>query len=97
MDKDAQMLEKMGNAIIDLEVKYRSSNLSDRAALKPVLEELLMDYAEYQLRLIKEGVITIDDDLREMDEIRAEIDKAAKREALLKALARTIAFVAAKV
>lgn len=97
MDKDAQMLEKMGNALVDLEVKYRNSSLSDRMAMKPALDELMKDYAEYQLRLLKEGVITTAEDLQEMDEIKKEIDQAARLEDMLKAIARTIAFIATKI
>jgi hypothetical protein len=97
MDKDARMLEEMGNAVVDLTVKYRSSSLRDRMALKPALEELLGDYAEYQLRLLKEGIITTDEDLKEMAAIKKEIDKAAKLEAFLAVVAKTIAFIATKV
>jgi hypothetical protein len=97
MDKDARMLEIMGNALVDLQVKYRNSSLSDRMAMKPALDELIKDYAEYQLRLLKEGVITTDEDLQGMDEIKREIDQAARLEEMLKAIARTIAFIATKI
>ncbi|MEW6108405.1 MAG: hypothetical protein AB1632_04435 [Nitrospirota bacterium] len=97
MDRDAEMLQKMGNAVVDMQVKYRSSALSERMAMKPAMEELLNDYADYQLRLIKEGVITTEDDLKEMDDIKKEIDQAAKTEDILKAIAKTIAFIATKV
>jgi len=97
MDKDTEMLKKMGNALVDLEVKYRSSSLSDRVAMRPVLQELLEDYAAYQIRLLKEGVITTDEELQEMTEIRKEIDSAAKKQDLLKAIARTTAFIATKI
>lgn len=97
MDKDTEMLQVMGTSIVSLQVKYRNSTLSDRMALRPVLEELLNDYTDYQIRLLKEGVISTDDDLKEMIEIKKEIDKAAEKDALLKAIARTIAFVATKV
>jgi hypothetical protein len=97
VDRDAEMLQKMGNAVIDMQVKYRNSSLSDRMAMKPDLEELLNDYAEYQLRLIKEGVITTEDDLKEMEDIKKEIGQAAKVEDILKAIARTIAFIATKI
>jgi oligoribonuclease NrnB/cAMP/cGMP phosphodiesterase (DHH superfamily) len=97
MDNDTKMIKEMGEALIDLQVKYRSSSLSDRMALKPALEELLADYAELQKRLIKEGVITTDEDLEEMTKIKEEIDRAAKQEGLLKVIARTIAFIAIKV
>jgi recombinational DNA repair protein RecT len=91
------MIQEMGEALIDLQVKYRSSSLTDRMAMKPALEELLADYANLQVRLIKEGVITTDEELEEMADIKQEIEEAAEKEALLKAMARTIAFIATKV
>src|SRR5215471_1414961 len=57
-DNDAVMLQQMGNAITDVEVKFRASSLAERAALRPSLEQLLNDYADYRLRFLKEGVIT---------------------------------------
>ena len=97
MDNDTKMIQEMGEALIDLQVKYRSSSLTDRMSMKPALEEVLEDYANLQMRLIKEGVITTNEDLEEMAEIKQEIEEAAKKEALLKAIARTIAFIATKV
>lgn len=96
-DKDTLMLKQMGNAVVELQVKYRKSGLADRMALKPALEELLGDYAEYQMRLLKEGVISTDEDLKEMAKIKKQIDKAAAKEALLKIIARTVAFIATKI
>ncbi len=96
-DNDAQMLEKMAHAIVALQLKYRASNLADRLLLRPTLEQLLTDYAAYQVRLLKEGVITTDEDLTEMAAIRTLIDKAAEKQKLIAALARTVAFVARKI
>ncbi len=97
MDNDTKMIQEMGEAVIALQVKYRNSSLRARMTMKPALEELLYDYADLQMRLIKEGVITTDQDLEEMEDIKNEIDRAAKQEALLKVMARTIAFIATKV
>lgn len=97
MDKDTQMLQELGNAVITLQVKYRNSQLADRMTLKPALEELLSDYATYQIKLLKEGVITSDRDLKEMSDIKSEIENAAKKEALLRAIGKTIAFIAIRV
>ena len=97
MDNDAKMLEAMGQALIDLQIKYRASSLSDRMTLKPALDQLLDDYADYQVRLLKEGVITTDADLEDMAAIQKEIEKAATAQKILAAVARTIAFVATKV
>lgn len=96
MDKDAEMLQKMGNAVVALQLKFRNSSLSERVEIRPQLEELLTKFAEYQLGLLREGVITTDEDLEEMAEIREEIDQAAQTQQLVKAIAKTIAFVAAK-
>jgi recombinational DNA repair protein RecT len=97
MDRDTQMLQEMGNAVIALQMKFRNSPLADRMAIKPALEELLSDYANYQIRLLKEGIITSEQDLAEMADIRQEIEQAAEKEALLKAIGKTIAFVAVKI
>lgn len=96
-DKDGVMLEEMGNALIDLEVKFRNSTLQERVAMRPMLEELLGDCARYRLRLLKEGIITTEEDLKEMLLIKKEVDRAANRQGLLKAIARTIGFVATKI
>ncbi len=96
-DNDAVMLQQMGNAITDLEVRFRASSLEDRMAMRPSVEQLLNDYAEYRLRLLKEGVITGDQDLAEMRRIQADINAAAQKQDLIKAIARTAAFIATKV
>ena len=97
MDNDTQMLKELGDAVIALQVKYRNSPLAERMALKPALEELLSDYTNYQLRLLKEGVITNQEDLDEIANLKQEIDQAAEKEALLKAIGKTIAFIALKI
>lgn len=97
MDNDALMLEKLGDALTRLQVKYRAAGLSDRMLMRPSLEELLSDYTAYQLKLIKEGVISTDADLAEMEDIRQQINQAADTQQLMAAIAKTIAFAALKV
>ena len=93
MDNDAKMLEAMGDAVTRLQIKYRASSISDRMTMKPDLEELTRDYVDFQLKLIQEGVITTDADLEEMEDIRREIDNAARTQEIVQAIARTIAFI----
>jgi hypothetical protein len=97
MDNDTQMLKEMGDAVVALQIKYRNSPLAERMALKPALEKLLSDYANYQLRLLKEGVITSQEDLDKMANLKQEIDQAAEKEAMLKVIGKTIAFIALKI
>lgn len=97
MDKDAQMISEMSNTLIDLQVKYRESNIVDRMAMRPSLEELLNDFSKYQIRLLKEGIITSDQDMEEMAQIKSEVDAAANKQQLLAAIGKTIGFIATKV
>ena len=97
MDNDAKMLEQMGTALTSLQVKYRESSLEERMAMKPMFEEPLRDYTTYQLALLKEGIITTDKDLVAMRAIKKEIDAAAQSQEIAVAIAKTIAFIAAKV
>ncbi len=97
MDKDTEMLKKMGNAAVDLQIKYRESSPSEQAEIRPQLDELLTKYAAYQIKLLDEGIITTDADLVEMAEIRDEINQAAQKQQLVQAIAKTIVFVAKKV
>lgn len=96
-DTDAEMLVSMGSAVIELQRKFRQSTLEERMTIRPALEEMLEDYTEYELKLLKEGVITTDSDLAEFDTIRREIDEAAGKQAILLGIARVIGFVAMRV
>jgi hypothetical protein len=97
MDNDALMIEKAGSALTSIQVKYRQSSIRDRMLMRPTLEELLDDYTDYQIKLLKEGVITTEEDLAEMEEIRNKIDQAAKTQQFIEAIARLIAFIAIRV
>lgn len=96
-DNDAVMLQQLGNAVTDLEVKFRGASLEDRIALRPALEEMINDYTEYRFRLLKEGVIVGEQDLAEMKQIQSEVNAAAAKQDLMKAVARTVAFIATKI
>jgi len=87
---------RMGNAVVALQIKYRSSSLSERAESRPQLDALLTKYAEYQNNLLDEGIFTTDKDLEEVAIIREEINQAAQTQQLIKAIAKTVAFVATR-
>ncbi len=97
MDKDTEMLQNMGNAVVGLQIKYRASSLSEQVEIRPQLDELLTKYATYQIKLLDEGIITTDADLVDMADIRDEINQAAQKQQLVQAIAKTIVFVAKKV
>ena len=97
MDNDALMIESSGVALTNIQIKYRQSSIRDRMLIRPTLEQVLDDYAKYQIKLLKEGVITSKDDLSEMKQIREEIDKAGESQQLLEAIARFVSFVAIRI
>lgn len=97
MDTDAKMLKELGNAVTDLQIKYRSSTLTERFEIKPVLIEAMDDYLVYQIKLLKEGIVTKDEDLDEMKKIKKEIDKAATKQKILAAIGKLIAFIALRI
>lgn len=97
MDKDTEMLQQMSAALTALQVRFKESSIEDRAAIRPSLQEAMDDLAAYEARLLKDGVITTDKDLADMRDIQAAIDKAGDKQALLLAIARTVAFVATKI
>lgn len=93
-DNDSEMLRAMGNAITDLQVRYRMATLDDQAMLIGPLKEMLRDYGAYQARLIKAGTITSDAELEEIKAIGDSISDAATRQELLLAFARITALIA---
>ena len=97
MDKDSQMISSMSNALIDLQVKYRGGNVVDRMQMKPALEELLNDFSRYQIKLLKEGIITTDGDIEEMSQIKSEIDAAGNKQQLIAAIGKIIGFITGKI
>lgn len=97
MDPDTIMLEQMGSALTALQVKFKLSSIDDRAALRPKLLEAMQDFAAFQLKLLKDGVVTTEADLAEMQEIRAEIDEAGNKQSTLLAIARVVGFIGARI
>lgn len=96
MDNDAKMITILSNALINLQVKYRGSNVIDRMQLKPNLEELLNKFSGYQLKLLEEGIITTENDLVEMALLKEQMDNAANTQQILAMIGKTIAFIITK-
>jgi ribosomal 50S subunit-associated protein YjgA (DUF615 family) len=93
MDKDAEMLNSLGNQITDLQVKYRALPIDQQMTIHPALMQLLQEYSQYQAKLLMIGVITTDSDLAALRAIKAEVDAAAKKMELLAAIGKLISFI----
>ena len=97
MDNDAEMLKRMGNQITNLQVKYRGLPLDEQMSVQPALKQLLEDYARYQAKLLMIGIITTEADLKEIREIKKEVDDAADKMDLLAAIGKLISFIVVRV
>lgn len=96
MNNETKMLQEISRNVTLLEVKFQRASTLERAELRPSLEELLNEYARFRIGLLTNGVTTTEADLAEMREIRDLIDKAANKQSILFAIARTIGFLAAR-
>jgi len=88
------MIDRMGAALTNLQVKYHAATLRERMQLRPQVEKLVDDYNGYQLRLLDDGLVATDADLAEMEELKKAIDSAAHKQELLEATASVAAFIA---
>jgi len=97
MDKDAEMLNNLGNQITDLQIKYRVLPLDEQMAIHPALMRLLQEYSQYQSKLLMIGIITTDTDLDEIRAIKTAVNAAAKKMELFTAIAKLISFVTVRI
>lgn len=97
MDNDAEMLKQMGSQITNLQVKYRGLPLDEQMSAHPALKQLLEEYARYQAKLLMIGIITTDQDLKEVREIKKSVDDAADKMDLLVAIGKLISFIVVRV
>ncbi len=97
MDNDAEMLKRMGNQITNLQVKYRGLPLDEQMTMHPALKQLLEEYARYQAKLLMVGIITNEDDLKEIQGLKKSVDKAAEKMELLAAVSKLISFIVVRV
>lgn len=97
MDKDADMLNILGNQITDLQVKYRALSLDEQMVIHPALMKLLQEYSQYQSKLLMIGIITTEADLIEIRAIKNAVNAAAKKMEMLTAIAKLISFVTVRI
>jgi hypothetical protein len=97
MDPDTLMLQLMGSALTALQVKFKLSSIDDRADLRPQLMEAMQNFAAYQMKLLKDEVVTTQADLDDMKAIRDEIDAAGDKQSTLMAIARVVGFISARI
>ena len=93
MDNDSTVLESSGASVVEVDVRYRAASFADKLLLKPERDRAFNAYSAARLKLLADGVICTGDDVQEMQEIRAEIEKAAQTQSLLVAIGKLVGFL----
>ena len=92
-DNDEQILESARAAAQELDIRYKAANLDGKVRLKASRDKLFSAYATCRIELLEDGVIATDEDVRQMKELRAEIDQAATNQLLAEAAVKAAKFL----
>lgn len=93
-DTDMQTLAAAAAAVTEIDRRYRLANINDQIQLKQKRDEAFAAYSLARLKLLEAGMITTAADVTEMQRLKADIDRAAVRQALIIAAARVVVFLA---
>ena len=93
-DNDALTLKEAGAAVQEIDLRYRGLNIDDKADLKPERDATFNAYSTARRKLLEEGVITSDDDVKNMKALREEVEKAAETQQLVVVAGRVAVFLA---
>ena len=94
MDNDSKTLEEIAQSITIIDLKYRALSFPEKMKLKPERDKAFSKYVEARIKLLEEGIITTEEQISEMRQIRNEIDDAAETQAIIVAIARLVGFIA---
>jgi hypothetical protein len=97
-DNDEIILEDAKETAFALDKAYRRAilkrDLESITNLKPKVDAAYDQYSMARLNLMKEGVLTTDEDVAKMRLIRAEIDQAASTQSIIEGAVKFAAFIA---
>ena len=94
-DSDTLMIEEASNAVLEIDVKYRLlDNPDDREDLEPARDAAFDAFSRARVKLLKPGLITTEEDLEKMKNLRMKIEKAADIQDLIIAGVRVASFLA---
>lgn len=94
MDNDSEVLEDAAEAVLEIDLRYREADFQGKKRLKKRRDEAFRAYTRARLKLLADGTLCANEDVREMTGLRREIERAAGTQALLASSARLIAFLA---
>lgn len=90
MDNNESYLEEAAKAVFIIGVKYRQADINGKQELRQARDKAFSAYSIARLKLLEDEVICTDEDVKEMKDIRLEIQQAAQTQTLIIAIARLI-------
>ena len=94
-DTDTLTIEEASKAVLEIDVRYRLlDNPDDREDLEPARDAAFDAYSRARLNLLKPGIITTDEDLEKMKNLRIKVEEAADIQDLIIAGVRVASFLA---
>ena len=94
-DTDTQTIEEASKAVLEIDVRYRLlDNPDDREDLEPARDAAFDAFSRARLNLLKTGVITTEEDLVKMKNLRIKVEEAADIQDLIVAGVRVASFLA---
>lgn len=95
MDNNDIFLNEATDAVFIIGVKYRKADINEKQQLRQQRDKAFSAYSIARLMLLEDEVICTDEQVKEMKNIRKEIENAAKIQNLITAFARLIGFLIA--
>lgn len=94
MDTDAMVLEDANAAVIEIDVRYRESDINGKLALKGQRDAAYNNYSAARLKLLEDGMLTTEADVTAMRALRQDVERAADQQQLLISAGRLVGFLA---
>lgn len=91
-DKDSQVLQLLGYALGDLQIKYREMPPHERAEARQALDDAFAKYQDLRILLLSPGEIIDGGDLELMRAIQEEIAAAADKQSLISGAIKLVSF-----
>ena len=94
-DSDTLAIGEASKAVLEIDVQYRLlDNPDDREDLEPARDAAFNAFSRARLNLLKTGVITTEEDLVKMKNLRIKVEEAADIQDLIVAWVRVASFLA---
>lgn len=88
IDYDLKVLEEAKEAVFIIDKKYKKASFDEQLDLKDDWDKAFSTYVLARVKLLKQGVVCNADDVKEMQNIRKEVEQAAKTQSLIAGIFR---------